>query len=102
MREIRIYSKGEFEDWESARALVFHGEEIDRERNRDLYEFVEDLLIRTHYSDFALTRIYKTIEKGFVCLLYKQTQNEYGGYVGSVQIYITIDDIARNMERGGE
>ena len=99
VKEIKVYMKSEFETWDEAIERVFHGKEIKRTENRDLYEFVEDLLMRTHYSEFALTRIYKTIEEGYLCVLYRQTQNEYGGYVGSISLYATIDDIVKNIKR---
>jgi hypothetical protein len=80
----------------------FHGYEIKRENNRDLFDFIERLLVKTRYGDYALTHIYKTVEKKYIMVLFKQIENEYGGYVDTVQIYITIDDIVRNVERGGE
>jgi hypothetical protein len=99
IKEIRLCVKGEFEDWESAIERVFHGYEISEKENPELFEFVRQLLKKTYYSCFAITRIYKTIEKGFVVKLFAQTENAYGGYVGTVETYATIDDIIRNAKR---
>jgi hypothetical protein len=99
IREIRLHIKGEFEDWENSIERVFHGKEITEKENKELFEFVRKLLKKTYYSDYAITKIYKTIEKGFVIKLFKQTQNQYGGYVGTIETYVTIDDIISNIKR---
>jgi hypothetical protein len=96
MQEIRLYIKGEFEDWEKAIERKFHGVELN---NRELKEFIERLLKKTEYATYAVTKIYKTVEAGFVIVLFTQTNNQYGGYVGSIQTYITIDDIVRSLKR---
>jgi hypothetical protein len=99
IQEIRLYVKGEFEDWNSAREEIVHGFEVDKKENKELFEFVEKLLKKTYYSDFVVTKIYKTIEKGFVIKLFKQTENQYGGYVGTTETYATIDDIVKNIKK---
>jgi hypothetical protein len=99
IREIIIYIKGEFEDWKDAEKRVFHGYEITETENKELFEFVRQLLRKTHYSTYVTTKIYKTIEKGFVIKLFQQTQNTYGGYVGTIETYATIEDIIKNIKR---
>jgi regulator of sirC expression with transglutaminase-like and TPR domain len=93
IREIKICLKGEFE--ERGEKRVFHGAELKEEENRELFEFVRRLLKKTYYADYAVTRIYKTVEQGYIIKLFKQTENEYGGYVGTIESYVSIDDIKR-------
>jgi 1,4-alpha-glucan branching enzyme len=99
IREIKLYVKGEFEDWKDAIERVFHGYEITETENKELFEFVRQLLKKTHYSSFVVTKIYKTIEHGYIIRLFTQTENQYGGYVGTIETYATIDDIIRNAKR---
>jgi hypothetical protein len=99
IREIIIHIKGEFEDWKNAEKRVFHGYEITETENKELFEFVRRLLKKTYYADFGITKIYKTIEEGFIVKLFKQTENAYGGYVGTIETYATVDDIAKNIKR---
>jgi hypothetical protein len=99
MKEIKLYIKGEFEDWREAREKTLHGYEISERENPELFEFVEKLLRKTYYDELAVTHIYKTIEEGFVILLFSQTENQYGGYCGTIQTYATIDDIVKNIRR---
>jgi hypothetical protein len=99
IREIKLYVKGEFEDWENAVEKTIHGYEISERENPELFEFVEKLLRKTYYDEFVVTRIYKTIEEGFVVILFSQTGNEYGGYCGTIETYATIDDIVKNIKR---
>jgi hypothetical protein len=99
IREIKLYVKGEFEDWGSAVERVFHGKEITETENKELFEFVRRLLKKTYYADFAITKIYRTIEEGYIVKLLKQTENQYGGYAGTVETYVTINDIVKNIKR---
>jgi hypothetical protein len=99
IREIKLYVKGEFEDWGSAVERVFHGKEITERENKELFEFVRQLLRKTYYSTYAITKIYRTVEKGFIVKLFKQTENAYGGYVGTIETYATIEDIIKNIKR---
>jgi hypothetical protein len=99
IREIRLYVKGEFEDWSTAKEEIVHGKEITERENKELFEFVRQLLKKTYYSTYAVTKIYKTIEKGFIVKLFKQTENQYGGYAGTVETYVTINDIVKNIKR---
>jgi hypothetical protein len=99
IREIRLYVKGEFEDWSTAKEEIVHGKEITERENKELFEFVRQLLKKTYYSTYAVTKIYKTIEKGFIVKLFKQTENAYGGYVGTIETYATIEDIIKNIKR---
>jgi hypothetical protein len=96
IREIKLYVKGEFESWENAKERIVHGYEISEKESPELYEFVRQLLKKTYYSNFAMT-IYRTIEKGFIVKLFAQTENAYGGYVGTIETYITIEDIAKSI-----
>lgn len=100
--EIKICIKGEFEDWGSARERIFHGYEITEKENKELFEFVRQLLKKTYYANFAMTKIYKTIEHGYIIKLFAQTENQYGGDVGTVETYATIDDIVKNVKRNIE
>ena len=99
IREIKICLKGEFEDWERAEKRIFHGYEISEKESKELYEFVRQLLKKTYYADYAITNIYKTVENGYIIRLFKQTENQYGGYVGTVETFASIDDIIKNIRR---
>jgi hypothetical protein len=96
--EVKLWLKGEFESWDEAKEMIVHGKEITRRECEEFFEFVEQLLEKTYYSDFVVTRIYKTIEKGFVIKLFKQTENQYGGYAGTIETYVTINDIVKNIK----
>ena len=96
VKKISIHVKGEFEDWKDAKEKVFHGYEI---HEKELYEFVRELLKRTSYANLAITKIYKTIEHGYIIRLFAQTENRYGGYVGTIETYATVDDIIKNIEK---
>jgi hypothetical protein len=76
IREIKIWVKGEFEDWRDAEKRIFHGYEITERENKELFEFVRQLLKKTHYSCFAITNIYKTVEHGYIIKLFRQTEND--------------------------
>jgi hypothetical protein len=99
IKEIKLYTKSWTEDWDSAREEIVHGFELDKKENEKLFDFVEKLLEKTHYASFAITKIYETIEKGFVIKLFKQTENQYGGYVGTIETYVTVEDIVKNIRR---
>jgi hypothetical protein len=97
--KIKIWLKGEFEGWENAKLAQFTGYEIE---NEDFYEFVARLLKRTEYGSYVITAIYKTVECGFVVKLFKQVENQYGGYTGSITTFVTVDEIIKAIKRGGE
>ena len=99
IKEIKLYSKGEFESWDSAKEEIVHGFELNEKENRELYEFVRRLLEKTYYENFVVSRIYKTIEHGYVIVLFRQTENEYGSYVGTISLYATLEDIIKNMKK---
>jgi hypothetical protein len=99
VKEIRLYIKSWTEDWSEAEERVFHGRQITKAENPELYEFVEKLLKKTYYDTCVISRIYKTIEKGFVIVLFDMLENKYGGYIGTTTTYVTIDDIIKNIKR---
>jgi hypothetical protein len=99
IREIKLYVKGEFESWNEAIERVFHGTEVKEEENRELFEFVRQLLKKTYYANYAVTRIYKTVEHGYIIKLFRQTENAYGGYVGTIETYVTVEDIVKGVRK---
>jgi hypothetical protein len=99
IREIKICLKEEFEDWKDAEKRVFHGYEITEKDNKELFELVRRLLKKTYYADYAITNIYKTVEHRYIIRLFKQTENQYGGYVGTIETYVTVEDIVKNIRR---
>jgi hypothetical protein len=90
--KIKIWLKGEFEDWPNAKLVEFTGYEIDSE---ELHEFVSKLLKKTEYASYVVTGIYKTVECGFVVKLFKQVENQFGSYTGSITTYLTFDEIVK-------
>jgi hypothetical protein len=103
IKKIEVWVKGEFEDWEHARLAQFYGKRIDD--SDELYEFIYRLLRKTEYSDYAVTAIYKVVGYSYIIVLFKQTENSYGGFVGSVSTYLTLDELikaVKNSKIGGD
>ena len=97
-KQIKLYVKGEFDTWNQALERVFHGYEI--KNNKELYRFIEELIKRTDYCDLVPTKIYRTVEGGgYVIRLFKQTENQYGSYVGTVETYLTLDELLSSLKK---
>jgi hypothetical protein len=97
LEKIKIWVKNEFEEWDSAKRIEYSGYKIEDE---DFYELVRELLKMTKYSDYTITGIYKTSEHGIIIRLFKQIENQYGGYSGSVLTFVFLKDIIKVIKGG--
>jgi hypothetical protein len=96
MEKIKVWLKNEFEDWDHAKLAEFQGYEI---KDEDFNELIAKLLKITEYSSYVITGIYKTKQYGIIIRLFRQVENQYGGYTGSVSTFITLDELIKAIKK---